>query len=664
MPIAKYEPHELLSLMRLPQHEGVYVLGCFERRVTFYSQQVRAINLAFSLENTEELTSDTQIAIIGGGSASLTLAAALLEWTPVSILILEKHSHIMPIQRTCQHRSLHPHLYDWPAEGSLNPDADLPFLTWYADTAEGVVTQIADAWNALAVQHANRIEVSCGCEDLRLVLNDRGGTLSWNGDKGLKTRSFPLIVLAVGYGTEPSALPSQTSYWAGDDLDWELNPAKKWLVSGCGDGGLADVLRLSLRDAAKISTLAWLVGDVTTDPYCQKLLQIESSNDRTKVHAAYSELFEPVARKMHDKLRPLDVTLNAATQHPFGSYASILNRFLVSQLNQMKKVRYRPGKFTDWVDKDGRANIRFDDARVEIFDRVVKRYGPNPALATDFSEIWSRFEAQRIIWQQIPFVLDRSRIPMWHSAEAQRRARVESVHVPLTEARPAGAPPHATSQPFDEVTDETIAADVFASVTVPPDAKPLHIELEISALNTTRRNLPLSHAYGLTLKTATGLHANDAYGELAIEYVDGEVLVSFKDRPDVPAGGSYRWRLSVQTESSFTAEDNVITGVYTIRPQQYFQDVKVRLHTFWYDFVFVKPKGHFHWLREYRIIQSNNRGLRSEVANHRNVTRCSFNQFQLGAGEDFKIHFTCLYQPPPLPFRLVDRLRGTGGGER
>lgn len=54
--------------------EPIYVLGSFERRVTLYAQQVRALNLAFVLFDTGRLTPGATVAVIGGGASGLTAA--------------------------------------------------------------------------------------------------------------------------------------------------------------------------------------------------------------------------------------------------------------------------------------------------------------------------------------------------------------------------------------------------------------------------------------------------------------------------------------------------------------------------------------------------------------------------------------------------------------
>ena len=59
---------DVLTHMRV--EEGLYVVGCFEKRVTLLSQQVRALNLVHSLRIEGLLAEGSSIAVIGGPSAS------------------------------------------------------------------------------------------------------------------------------------------------------------------------------------------------------------------------------------------------------------------------------------------------------------------------------------------------------------------------------------------------------------------------------------------------------------------------------------------------------------------------------------------------------------------------------------------------------------------
>src|SRR6185437_16381722 len=70
---------ELLKRMTVPSHPAVYVLGCFAQHVTFYSQQVRAMNLIDALCKTGMLVEGSTIGVVGAGLAGLTVTAAALK---------------------------------------------------------------------------------------------------------------------------------------------------------------------------------------------------------------------------------------------------------------------------------------------------------------------------------------------------------------------------------------------------------------------------------------------------------------------------------------------------------------------------------------------------------------------------------------------------------
>ena len=108
----------------------LYLVGVFERGVTVYSQQVRALNLIWALvergvlacnldENAARSDGRGSIAIIGGGFAGLTAAAALIKKdVDANITIFERRDTLLPLQHGSDTRWLHPRIYDWPADGS------------------------------------------------------------------------------------------------------------------------------------------------------------------------------------------------------------------------------------------------------------------------------------------------------------------------------------------------------------------------------------------------------------------------------------------------------------------------------------------------------------------------------------------------------------------
>src|SRR4051794_37203117 len=59
--------------------KNLYLLGTFEKGLTIYNQQVRALNLVWAMIQTAPKAALRKVAVIGGGFAGLTAAAGLLE---------------------------------------------------------------------------------------------------------------------------------------------------------------------------------------------------------------------------------------------------------------------------------------------------------------------------------------------------------------------------------------------------------------------------------------------------------------------------------------------------------------------------------------------------------------------------------------------------------
>lgn len=137
------EINQILEASRVPNTK-VFFLGCFEKRLTVLSQQRRAINLVDAiLESGLIRRPNGRVAIVGAGASGLTAAAAFLVGAPdlKEVALFEKSDKLLHLQQGSD-RYLHPHLYDWPAVGSLDFDARLPILNWAAGTAGEVASQI------------------------------------------------------------------------------------------------------------------------------------------------------------------------------------------------------------------------------------------------------------------------------------------------------------------------------------------------------------------------------------------------------------------------------------------------------------------------------------------------------------------------------------------
>jgi hypothetical protein len=62
----------------LDQSPNELVLGTFDRALTVFDQQVRALNLVFRLHENNCFAADKPIAVIGAGIAGMTFAAGSL----------------------------------------------------------------------------------------------------------------------------------------------------------------------------------------------------------------------------------------------------------------------------------------------------------------------------------------------------------------------------------------------------------------------------------------------------------------------------------------------------------------------------------------------------------------------------------------------------------
>jgi hypothetical protein len=396
--------------------EGAFVLGCFNRYITVYSQQVRAINLVVALMEKHGTMADMRVAIVGAGFAGVTAAAHMLEKTNAEVAVFEAAPRPLWLQDDCRERWLHPGLYDWPLPGSLEPRTYLPVMNWRAGRTRDVVAQVREQWDDVRNRKPN---LTCYFDTvvsaveraakgrLRLILQPAG-------DAG----EYDIVIVAVGFGVENGGL-ARPSYW--NDVDGLVRAHGNVLVAGFGDGALADLLRLCLPDYRQ-DRLIELVREVP-EVDCAAIVEKERalSANQAELNAFYEQLEVPtVVAKM--KMKPVNgPSVMIAGQGPlYGTTSAILNRFLVSQLRKA-----RPGAFSVLsmgVDDVQRAEVGirviFRDKSERTFDHVMLRYGPKAAL----DSIAGLFDPQVVIerrrhWRGMPQALDRTRVPLFEQTE-------------------------------------------------------------------------------------------------------------------------------------------------------------------------------------------------------------------------------------------------------
>lgn len=249
-------PEHTLAAFRVPTKSNWYALGVGQSRVTVHTQQVRALNLAWALRESGAVGSGP-VLVIGGGAAGLTVAAGLAHHG-IESLVLERERHLLPLQRNCRKRHLHPHIFDWPDEGSENTHAELPLLDWRAGMACDVAHTIEASFAELKLLSKGKLEARCGVEQINLDSPAAGRVTWFESEKSLREgRDYSALIFAVGFGLESNFwLGRRGSYWADDSLEQHgVAPRGRYLVSGAG--GL-------LRDG---------FGQVRREPSCSSALR-------------------------------------------------------------------------------------------------------------------------------------------------------------------------------------------------------------------------------------------------------------------------------------------------------------------------------------------------------------------------------------------------------
>lgn len=383
-----------------------FVIGMFERGVTVVKQQTRALNLIYSLQEENKIPGKSQIAIIGGGISGITAAAAALSLGH-NVYLFEKNPFLCHLQRGCETRWLHPHIYDWPVSGSELPYARLPLLSWKAGTAANVVDQILTSFERLVKDKENK----SFHRFMNASLTIRKQSIKWLNSSNINRASgekrFDVILFAVGYGIERMVEDSLTfSYWRNDSVNQPVlvkhnSKGKfKFLVSGAGDGGLIDVLRAKIENFNQGKIIYEIFEFDNGDPKIQSknvrlknaLQKIAAEWNKNKnergmplgwLHERYDSLYEKGLLKLVDerlskRIRPdTEVTLNAELDDVTYLFnldtASLLNTFLVHRLwTKDPSFEFIGGK-CQLIDKSPLKVLINGEER--LFDHYIFRHG-------------------------------------------------------------------------------------------------------------------------------------------------------------------------------------------------------------------------------------------------------------------------------------------------
>lgn len=393
----------------VPGYRQLFALGVLGRpsprfadqpRVTLRCQQLRALNLAFALIHGRLLGPESSVAVIGGGVAGVTVAAALCQ-NGCRVTVLERRPGLLPLQAGSTQRWLHPHIIDWPHPGSEQEEAGLPLLNWRAAPAGVVFRQLQSALSR------HPLQVEGGVQELRLVPcatgpGDAAPAPAWQVFFHNRSPRFDAVILAVGFGAEQSFPEVEfRSYWDADNLDRDpVRPqvsGAHCFISGTGDGGLTDFIRARLYRFDHQDTFRAFIRVAADAELHRQLLALDEAagDDPGRLAAGYETVRVPAAVDafLRQRLHPQrSATLHGQKDFPYSPSASLLNRFIAARILRLdggigcsryesrqlvRPIKRHAAGYRVQVADPGPAGLRYH----ADFDEVIIRHGTSSALA-------------------------------------------------------------------------------------------------------------------------------------------------------------------------------------------------------------------------------------------------------------------------------------------
>lgn len=399
---------EPIDAATVPGWPYVYVVGSFDRRITFFSQQVRGFNLVHALAQNRVLGDRTRFAVVGAGAAGLASGSALSLLVPGAVVdVFEREQHPLHLQRDCDDRNLHPHIYEWPRAVARSLRAGLPFLDWTQGSASNVAADIMRQFGMLQAYQQN-VTVNLMREvtqiervgsAYRVHHRDSGGA---NG-----SALYHAVFLTIGFGRERALEGAPLrSYWS--DAGVPQGPryahnVPRVLVTGGGDGGLIDLCAAALTDFDHTRLIELVTKWPEIHRLTDELLDIDAEADRDGPGFDYMHAYDrnigPILRSdgllevIAERLRSrVQVVFNTEGPLVLEPYTSTLNRllaFLLFRASELVEhpIQHMPGR----ISADGLPYGHYRVAGGEPFavDDIFVRHG----AAKD--EAFGPFEAIR-----------------------------------------------------------------------------------------------------------------------------------------------------------------------------------------------------------------------------------------------------------------------------
>jgi hypothetical protein len=398
-----------LKAATIEPRKKTYFIGPYGKRVSFASQQQRALNTVWALHDAKEIKQGTRAAVIGAGLCGLTTVAALLA-KKCLVYVYDVLPDVLEFQARASHRFVHPTINFWP-EAAIRPTTQFPFFDWFESICSANNLRLREEWKSHFRDLTNRVYLES--EVTAVVYDPDSGKVkvSATGGSAPPIAEYDIAIVATGFGAEETVTGVRpTPYWEPDFLSRKAQEIKDIVVSGTGDGGLVDALRAAhshFEDGRLVIKLAQHLDDTGIKELIKKAeedVPVRAGGSQEAAAPLFAEIYDQLASDMppiceriltKSYYRAEPVTLIGPLSHPYTLNAAPIHKFMIAHAIISGQISYKQGRLVDgpWYDpKDG--------PREEMTSAYcIVRHGP--ALATPLSKLVSPAELDELKQTQV-----------------------------------------------------------------------------------------------------------------------------------------------------------------------------------------------------------------------------------------------------------------------
>lgn len=407
-------------------YKKVFFLGPYARRVSFASQQNRALNLVWALDRMGKISKPegqtVNIAVIGAGLSGVTTCAALAD-LGYSVYLYESGTEVLHRQSETRHRYIHPTVNQWP-EIKLHPTTQLPYFDWICGLCSELMKLLKEEWNGLV--DSRNIKFSPSSPVTAFYENDEDVAVAPKGKTDFDENRYQAVIVTSGFDDEVLNASELTTYWQVDNNEADVigGQVEKVFVSGCGDGGLIDALRIAHKefecgqlivDVAEIlNPNNWppakeiLAAEAKISSEIELLNAIENGSE--SLQTTYKDAARKIPDNLADKLkRSLRfgkagfVTLFCRERYPYSPMASPIHKLLLAHAMNSQVIVHMHCEVIAYKQDEITYTPHGKDPKLEENwekreGRVIVRHGAEPNFSQFFID--NRDACTRLIYKQ------------------------------------------------------------------------------------------------------------------------------------------------------------------------------------------------------------------------------------------------------------------------